>query len=84
MINAIGGHVVPYDDSMVIYPVEKFIGGTADSAGDHRIAMSAAIAATRSTGDVIILNADSVEKSYPDFFNDYNNIGGKANVINVE
>lgn len=84
MINAIGGSVKAYSDSMLIKPVRKFTGGTIDSYGDHRIVMAAAIAATRATGDVVILNADAVDKSYPDFFNDYNNIGGKANVINVE
>lgn len=84
MINALGGKAVPYDDYMLIKPVRKFIGGTVDSSGDHRIAMSAAIMSTRAVGDVIILNADSVQKSYPDFFNHFINIGGKANVINVE
>ncbi len=84
MINALGGKVTPYSDHMVINPVDNLIGGTVDSAGDHRIAMAAAIMAVRAKGDVVIINADSVEKSYPDFFSDYNNIGGKANVINVE
>ena len=83
MINSLGGKAIPSDDSLLIKPVESFIGGTVDS-GDHRIVMSAAIAATRARGDVVILNADAVEKSYPDFFSDFNNIGGKANVINVE
>jgi 3-phosphoshikimate 1-carboxyvinyltransferase len=84
MINALGGNVIPYNDSMLINPIECFIGGTVDSFGDHRIVMSASVIATRAKGDVVILNADAVEKSYPDFFTDYNNIGGKANVINVE
>ncbi|HBN11558.1 MAG TPA: 3-phosphoshikimate 1-carboxyvinyltransferase [Ruminococcus sp.] len=84
MINSLGGKAIPSDDSLLIKPVESFIGGTVDSCGDHRIVMSAAIAATRARGDVVILNADAVEKSYPDFFSDFNNIGGKANVINVE
>ncbi len=84
MINSLGGKAIPSDDSLLIKPVDSFIGGTVDSCGDHRIVMSAAIAATRARGDVVILNADAVEKSYPDFFNDFNNIGGKANVINVE
>ena len=84
MINSLGGKAIPSDDSLLIKPVDSFIGGTVDSCGDHRIVMSAAIAATRARGDVVILNADAVEKSYPDFFSDFNNIGGKANVINVE
>ena len=46
--------------------------------------MSAAIAATICSKPVIIKNAESVEKSYPDFFSDYTNLGGTANVINME
>lgn len=84
MINSLGGNALAADDSLLIKPTGCFIGGTVDSCGDHRIVMSAAIAATRARGDVVILNADAVEKSYPDFFSDFNNIGGKANVINVE
>jgi 3-phosphoshikimate 1-carboxyvinyltransferase len=46
--------------------------------------MSAAIAAARADGDIIINGAEAVEKSYPGFFSDYTNLGGKANVITLE
>ena len=59
-------------------------GGTVDSYNDHRIAMSMAIAATRCTEPLTIMNAGCVEKSYPNFYNDYSMLGGKVNVINVE
>jgi 3-phosphoshikimate 1-carboxyvinyltransferase len=39
--------------------------------------MSAAIAATVANGPVTILNADSVNKSYPGFWDEYRKIGGK-------
>ena len=41
--------------------------GTADSAGDHRVAMSLAIAALRSDGPVRILDTANVATSYPSF-----------------
>lgn len=82
-VNALGGKITPTDDGLIIEHAE-LTGGIADSVGDHRIAMSAAIAATVCTGPVIIKNAESVEKSYPDFFKDYINLGGTANVINLE
>lgn len=82
-LNALGGNVTPTDDGLIINHAE-LSGGTADSAGDHRIAMCAAIAATICKEPVIIRNADSVEKSYPDFFRDYINLGGTANVITLE
>ncbi|MGN0622044.1 MAG: 3-phosphoshikimate 1-carboxyvinyltransferase [Porcipelethomonas sp.] len=82
-LNALGGDVTPVDDGLIIRHAE-LTGGTADSCGDHRIAMCAAVAATICKEPVTIKNADSVEKSYPDFFRDYVNLGGTANVITME
>ena len=82
-INALGGDVTPVNDGLIINNA-RLCGGTIDSCGDHRIAMCAAIAATICQEPVIIKNADSVEKSYPEFFRDYINLGGIANVITVE
>lgn len=48
-----------------------------DSANDHRIAMSAAIAATFADGPVTILGADCVRKSYPSFWDVFSRLGGK-------
>ena len=48
-----------------------------DSHNDHRIAMMAAIAATRATGPVTITNAECVAKSYPDFWEVYESLGGQ-------
>ena len=39
-----------------------------DSHHDHRIAMSAAVSALRSDGEILIHDAECVAKSYPDFF----------------
>lgn len=44
------------------------------SHGDHRIAMSLAVSALRCEGEVIIEQAESVEKSYPTFFEDLESI----------
>ncbi len=57
-------------------------GGTVDSANDHRIAMAFACAASAVDGEIIIKDAHSVSKSYPNFFEVYNSLGGKADVIN--
>ncbi len=42
-----------------------------DSHNDHRIAMSAAIAATASAAPLTITDEACVRKSYPDFFNEF-------------
>jgi 3-phosphoshikimate 1-carboxyvinyltransferase len=43
-------------------------GGTVDAAGDHRLAMAFALAATRAASRTTILGASSVNVSYPGFF----------------
>lgn len=84
MLNELGGDVEVTEDGLIIRPTGRMHGGTIDSAGDHRIVMAAAIAATKTDGAVIIRGAEAAEKSYPDFFKDYIHLGGKANVIDLE
>ena len=59
----------------------RLCGGVADGAGDHRIVMSAAIAATICSGEVVINGAEAVKKSYPTFFEDYKKLGGEIHVL---
>lgn len=76
MIRSLGGRAESTENTLTVYPT-GYSGGTVDSAGDHRIAMSAAIAATVATGPVTVLEAQCVRKSYPDFWNVYQQLGGK-------
>ena len=46
-----------------------------------RIVMAAAIAATACTEPVTILGAEAVRKSYPDFFDVYQALGGDIHVL---
>ena len=48
-----------------------------DSLNDHRIAMMAAIAATQCVEPVTVTGAQCVAKSYPNFWEDYEALGGK-------
>lgn len=57
------------------------IGGTVDGANDHRIVMAAAIAATASSSPVTIRGAEAVKKSYPDFWEVYQSLGGVIHVL---
>ena len=81
---AIGGRVTQTEDGLDIEPISQFTGGTASGFGDHRIVMSLAIAATRAEHPVIIRGAEAVNKSYPTFFTDYQNLGGTVNGITLE
>ena len=76
MLRALGGQAEANDTTLTVYGTGLH-GGTVDSRNDHRIAMSAAIAATVCDSPVTILGAQCVEKSYPKFFTDYTSLGGQ-------
>lgn len=75
MIKALGGNALATDDVLTVYGT-GLRGGRVDAVNDHRIAMSAAIAATVCPEQVTILGAECVEKSYPKFFEEYRRLGG--------
>ena len=81
MIRAMGGEIAETDDGLIIKGKKILDGGETPSFNDHRIAMAAAVAACRCKGDVIIRQAEAVNKSYPAFFDDYNKLGGNARVL---
>jgi len=83
-LNAIGGKVVTLNDGIVILPVKEFHGGIVNSYNDHRIVMAVAIASTKSKAPIIIKGAESVDKSYPGFFGEFNTLGGNSYVISLE
>ncbi len=76
MLSALGAKISETDDGLSIEGGYPLSGGTVDSAGDHRIAMSAAIASLLSTGRVTIQGAACVEKSYPAFWDHLALCGG--------
>ena len=57
-----------------------FTGGEIDSRGDHRIAMSLAIAGMRASGEVRIRDVDAVGTSFPGFADCLAAIGGSVEV----
>lgn len=76
MINRLGGIATATENTLTVLP-GQYHSCTIDAVGDHRIAMAAAIAATVSDGPVTILGAQCVAKSYPAFWEDYRQLGGK-------
>ncbi len=63
---ALGVDAKPTPDGIVIQG-GAIGGGSVDSHGDHRIAMSFAMAALRATGDISIDNCANVNTSFPGF-----------------
>ena len=50
---------------------------------DHRMAMSAAVAAVCLDEPTTLVNAECVSKSYPRFFEDLKSVGGNVDVLSV-
>lgn len=67
------------DDAMTIHPPEdgKLKAARIDTYDDHRMAMSFAVAGTRSSG-VMIRQIECVQKTYPHFFDDLARVTASA------
>lgn len=70
-LQKLGADVREEAESLTIVGKPSLTGGRVDAHGDHRIAMAMALAAIRCTGDVELTGWDSVEKSYPAFWTDF-------------
>ena len=68
LIRDLGGTVEELPDGLVIHGSGSLRGGDVDSCNDHRIAMSAAVAAGLCTETVTVKGAQCVKKSYPAFW----------------
>jgi 3-phosphoshikimate 1-carboxyvinyltransferase len=79
----LGGRVQELPDGLVIEGVPALMGGKVAGCNDHRIVMAFAVAALRAKAAVEIDDAQSIQKSYPSFFEDYNRLGGHADVVGL-
>lgn len=68
MLNALGADVEELPEGLIIRGREKLRGGTVSACNDHRIAMSAAVAASVCTESVTILGCECTNKSFPRFW----------------
>lgn len=84
LLSALGGNVQQLPDGLIIQGGTPLTGGTVSAFGDHRIAMSAAVAAMLANGPVTVTGAQAVEKSYPAFWGDYQKLGGVVSPANEE
>ena len=77
LLGAMGIKTEEKPDGMIIYGGSPK-GALIDGSNDHRIVMAAAIAAAFAEGESTITGAEAVNKSYPEFFDDFKRIGGKT------
>lgn len=81
LINSLGGCASADADTMCINGNGCLRGGEVNGFNDHRIVMAAAVASVICDHPVIINDAQAVGKSYPRFFEDFNRLGGVADVV---
>jgi len=79
-LNALGVDAQPTEDGIVINP-GSIGGGEIWSHGDHRIAMSFAVASLRATDVIHIHGAEHVATSFPGFVDLANSVGFNLNVV---
>lgn len=79
-LKALGVDVKETPDGMEIGGGRPLHSAKFKGYNDHRIVMAFSVAAMN-IGDCEIDDAQSINKSYPSFFDDYNKLGGKADVL---
>ncbi len=83
LLRALGCTVTEHPDSLSIFGNGRLSGGTVLGVNDHRIVMSAAVAAILADAPVVITDAEAINKSYPAFFADYQTLGGNVDGIEL-
>ena len=77
------GVVIDFDgDEMLIQGTAKVRGADVESHHDHRIAMACAVAGLRADSEMVIDNAEAVNKSYPDFYENLKSLGADVSLDN--
>lgn len=81
MVKTLGGQVIMDGDDLYIIGTGALRGGTVDCCNDHRLVMAGTLAALIATEPVQLKGSEAITKSYPQFFEDWNQLGGHAHVI---
>jgi 3-phosphoshikimate 1-carboxyvinyltransferase len=66
-LNKMGAHVEEHQDGMAIHGREQLTGAVCKSYGDHRVAMSMAIAGLCAGGETVIESSACIKTSFPHF-----------------
>lgn len=78
LITDLGGKVSTCGDNLHIIGTGRLQGGTVDCVNDHRLVMAGTLAALIAEAPVKLIDSEAISKSYPQFFEDWNALGGLA------
>ncbi len=77
-LEKLGVKIKENPEGMIIEGLTDIKGGCLDSHNDHRLRMSFAVLATVANDDIVITNAECVSKSFPNFFEVFESLGGNV------
>jgi 3-phosphoshikimate 1-carboxyvinyltransferase len=75
-----GLEIILQDDLMIINGGKGLLGAHVHSRHDHRIAMACATAGLKTAGEVLIDEAEAINKSYPDFYKHLEKLGASITI----
>ncbi len=81
MLSSIGVSIKTSDDEITIEGTGTIEGGRANPYGDHRLAMTAAMASVISRNPIVLENYNVVSKSSKSFFEQFVSLGGLTEVV---
>lgn len=76
VLGTLGADITEEPEGLTVRGVPELTGGQVDSYNDHRVAMAVAVATMACRGPVVLERPDCVRKSYPDFWRDFEKMGG--------
>lgn len=81
VLDKFGVKTILNEDSLEVFGQTSLKGNQVFSSyQDHRIVMAIAIGSIRAKGSISIVDFDSINKSYPNFFEIYEKLGGNVHV----
>ena len=81
VLTTLGADIIENSDGLVIQGKPMLKGGTVSSYEDPYITMMSVIAACVCEDTVAINDSDAVNRVYPDFFDDFEKLGGQIQVM---
>lgn len=81
LVRDLGGTVREEGDNIYIKGTGRLRGGACDCVNDHRLVMAGTLMALISEHPVQLKDSEAITKSYPQFFDDWNLLGGYAQPV---
>lgn len=81
LVNDLGGTAYCVGDNLYIEGTGHLTGGQGHCINDHRLVMAGTLMALISNEPVTLKDSEAISKSYPLFFNHWNQLGGHANEL---